>query len=84
MIALWNRREIYNGFSIQEFNRLKDILIANGIDYTFKTVNRSASSNFDVSRASIGTLGENLNLSYEYHLYVHKNDYEDALFKINN
>ena len=26
MIFIWNRKEVYNGFSIDEFNRIKDIL----------------------------------------------------------
>lgn len=84
MILLWNRKEIYNGFSIAEFNRLKDILSIKGINYDFKTVNRSASSGFDVSRARTGSMGENIKYSYEYYIYVHKDNYDEAVFVINN
>lgn len=84
MILLWNRKEIYNGFSIAEFNKLKDILSTNGIKYDFKTVNRSTASVFDVSRGRTGSMGENLKYSYEYYIYVNKDNYDEAVFAINN
>ena len=84
MIFIWNRKEVYNGFSMEEFSRIKDILSAKGIQYDFKTVNRSTSSGFDSTRGRIGSMGENLKYSYEYYIYVNKNNYDDALFVINN
>lgn len=84
MIFICNRKEVYNGFSMEEFNRIKDILSAKGIQYDFKTVNRSTSSGFDSTRGRIGSMGENLKYSYEYYIYVNKNNYDDALVVINN
>lgn len=84
MILLWNRREIYNGFSLYEFNRIRDILIAKGINYDFKMVNRTTSSVFDTTRSRIGSYGENNKYSNEYYVYVHKNDYDEAVYMISN
>ena len=68
MIFIWNRKEVYNGFSI---------------DY-FRTVNRTTSSAFDSTRGRIGSMGENLKYSYEYYIYVNKDNYDEAVFLINN
>lgn len=84
MIFIWNRKEVYNGFSIDEFNKIKDILADKGIKYDFRTVNRTTSSAFDSTRGRIGSMGERLKYSYEYYIYVNKNYYDDALFAINN
>ena len=83
MIFLWNRKEVYNGFSMKEFNRIRDILSVKGIQYDFRTINRSASSGFGSTRGRMGSFGENLNYSYQYYLYVHKNNYDNAIFAIN-
>lgn len=83
MMFVWNRKEIYNGFSIKEFNRLRDILSEKGIQYDYRTVNRSTSSGFGSTRGRMGSIGENLNYSYEYYIYVHKNNYDNAVFAIN-
>ena len=84
MLFILNRKEIYNGFSIKEFNRIKDILSVKGIQYDFRTVNRTTSSGFDSTRGRIGSMGEKLEYSYEYYIYVKKNNYDEALFVINN
>ena len=76
MIFIWNRKEVYNGFSIDDFNRIKDILSEREIKYDFRTVNRTTSSAFDSTRGRIGSMGENLKYSYEYYIYVNKDNYE--------
>ena len=84
MIFIWNRKEVYNGFSIDDFNRIKDILSEREIKYDFRTVNRTTSSAFDSTRGRIGSMGENLKYSYEYYIYVNKDNYDEAVFLINN
>ena len=84
MIFIWNRIEVYNGFSIDDFNRIKDILSEREIKYDFRTVNRTTSSAFDSTRGRIGSMGENLKYSYEYYIYVNKDNYDEAVFLINN
>lgn len=84
MIFLWNRKEIYNGFSLNKFNRIKELLISKGVNYDLKIVSRTTSSVFDKSRSRIGSLGENNKYSNEYYIYVHKKDYDEAVYIINN
>lgn len=84
MIFIWNRKEVYSGFSMDEFSRVKSILSAKGIKYDFKTVNRTTSSVVDITREKTGSMGESLKYSYEYYIYVNKNNYDDAVFAINN
>ena len=79
MIFIWNRKEVYNGFSIDDFNRIKDILSEREIKYDFRTVNRTTSSAFDSTRGRIGSMGENLKYSYEYYIYVNKDNYDEAV-----
>ncbi|MGL4850575.1 MAG: hypothetical protein ACRC28_16920 [Clostridium sp.] len=78
-----NRKKIYEGTSILDFNLVRDSLSNNNIKYTYKVVNRNSSSIMDTSRARVGTFGENNDLSYNYYVYVHKNSYDEAIFIIN-
>ena len=78
MIMFWNRNEVYTGFSMKRFSEVRDILSLNGIKYTYKVVNRNTSSGFDSNRSRTGTLGEKSQLAYEYYVYVHKHDYDNA------
>ena len=58
---------------------MRSVLSNNSIDYYVKTVNRKNPSPLSSgSRARTGTLGEKMNLEYEYIIYVKKTDYENA------
>lgn len=78
MITIFNRRELMITYSMDERVRICDILRANNIDYTTKTINTTASSFGSSRRASTGTLGLNMDCIYEYHIYVHKKDLDYA------
>lgn len=82
MIYIWNRREVYSGFSSKDFNHVCDKLDASKINYKYKLVNRNNSSIFDTNRSRLGTLGEQPNLAYEYQVFVDKKDYEEACYII--
>lgn len=84
MILLWNRKEVYHGFSMPEFIRIKELLIIKGITYDLKIVNRNTASVFDTSRNRLGSLGVNDQYSNEYYIFVHKNDCDEAVYIINN
>lgn len=76
---LFSRKELVTTFSMAEQARICEILMANNIEYTVKTVNRKSPSPLAAgSRATTGTLGENLETELEYIFYVNKNDYEQA------
>lgn len=83
MITILNRKEICVTFDMERQAEVRRILSANGIDYTVKTVNSKSPSPFAAgSRARTGTFGENLSLECEYQIFVHKDDYEEALHLI--
>ena len=79
MITLFNRREAYITYSMQEQSVIRSLLAQNGIDYSVKVINRKSPSPADAgSRARTGSFGENPGLMYEYIFYVHKDDIEKA------
>ena len=79
MLTIFNRRELLTTFSLEEQNRVRDILALNHMDYRVKTVNSSARSTFaDSGRARTGSFGINMDCAYQYSIYVHKKDYARA------
>lgn len=78
MIFFWNRREVYFGSSMQKFGEVRDILAANKIKYTYRLINRNNSSFFSPGRGHTGSFGSRVECEYEYYVYVHKKDYEEA------
>lgn len=67
MITLWNRYEVYIGFSMRDYSKIRDILIDNKIKYISRTVNHSV-------RGHIVSTMINLDYSRMYYIYVHKKD----------
>lgn len=78
MITILNRREIAVTFSISEKERITGLLSANEIPYMIRVSGRSGG--FGGSRSRFGTMGQNMNLDYEYRIYVKKEDYQRAQF----
>lgn len=79
MLTIFNRRELVTTGSMEEQNRVRDILAQNGIDYRIKTVNPTARATFGASgRARTGSFGVNLDCAYQYYIYVHKKDFARA------
>ena len=72
MLTIFNRKELITTMDMQRQANIRSILSANGIAYTVRTENLQGSS-------ALGGFGIDPNYSYEYHIYVHKNDYENAL-----
>jgi hypothetical protein len=58
---------------------IRSILAANNIKYMISTVNTNGGS-----RSKTGSFGLNSAYTYEYYIYVHKNDYEKARYLIAN
>mgnify|MGYP005763498059 CR=1 FL=1 len=76
---VFTRKELISTFSMTEQAKIREILSANNIEYTMKTVNRKSPSPMAAgSRATTGTLGENLQAELEYIFYVRKGQYENA------
>lgn len=76
----FNRREIITTFNLNVLDQARDVLRAAGIKYYIKTVNRRSPSPFSTgSRGHTGTAFEKMEYEYTYYLYVHKNDYKEAV-----
>ena len=78
MLTIFNRKELITTMDMQRQANIRSVLSANGIAYTVRTENLQGSSAFG-GRGRSGSFGVDPNYSYEYHIYVHKNDYENAL-----
>ena len=75
MITIFNRKELLITTDMSRQGNVRDVLSANGIDYTVRVINPQSGS----SRARYGSFGVNSDSSYEYKIYVHKKNYEYAL-----
>ena len=82
MITIFNRKELLVTFDMKHQENVRDILAANGIKYTIKVTNRQNAAVLGSSRARVGSFGMNPDLAYEYKIYVHRNDYDNALRRI--
>ena len=79
MITIFNRQELLITMDMNYLSKVRDILSANGIEYTVKVTNLQSASAIDSDRARVGSFGVNQNYSYEDKVYVHKKDYDNAL-----
>lgn len=70
----WNRVEIYCGYSYQEFIELRNALMDAHLRYDYRFVNHNKKNRF----------GGNQKYSTMYYLYVHKKDYEQAMYLTSN
>ena len=68
MITIFNRKELIITYDMAIQSKARDILASNNIDYFIKVRN-------------VHPYALNLR-SYEYKIYVHKNDYEQGCYLI--
>lgn len=79
MITIFNRKELISTYDMKKQAEVRDLLSQFKISYSIKVINRKSPSPFDAgSRARTGTLGENLQLEYQYIIFVRKEDYDKA------
>ena len=83
MITIFNRVEVYYGFSMEECARIRDILSMNQIKYTYKCVSNQGSAFFIPDHSTMGCFGEDMKSAYMYYVYVHKDSAELAFHVIN-
>ncbi|WP_455542239.1 hypothetical protein [Intestinibacter sp.] len=79
-----NKKLIYKGTSVKRYNEIINILMLNNIKYIDKIKNKNKDLGPMVDKMIVGTLGQNENFSYEYSVFVSKNDYEHANFLLNS
>lgn len=82
---LFNKREVYIGYPLDKFNKIRELLEMEKIQYTYKIINHSGEWIVNGTiRSHIGS--RNINSKYErlYSISVKKVDYEKAKYLINN
>ncbi len=78
MLTIFNRKELISTLSMKHQSEIRKELQVNGIKYKCKVINRNSASPFSSSRVRTGSLGQNMDIAYEYTFFVHKQDYERA------
>ena len=78
MITVFNRRELLTTGGLRQINDLREILRANRIDYSVKTVYPRASFAVSERRALTASFGHNRRQE-QYSVYVRKTDWEYAM-----
>jgi hypothetical protein len=78
MIAFWNKKEVFVGFSLERFNEVRQALSVSRIGYEYRLVNHNSAHVLGSRRARTGTFGEKEEYSVAYYVYVHRKDYENA------
>lgn len=64
---------------MEERNRVQTVLSSHGIESQFKTENPSARvTALSSRRGHVGSLGVDPDAAYEYKIYVHSKNYEQA------
>ena len=81
LISVFNRREVLITSDLNSFKEARDALNNAGINYIIRTRNLLSPSNIPDKR-SRGFPGMNYDHAYEYKIFVHKNDYEQASYVI--
>lgn len=79
MITIFNRKELLITLDMKRQASVRDILFANDIAHTVKVTNQQSASVIGSSRSRVGSYGINQSFSYEYKIYVHRKDYDNAL-----
>lgn len=79
MITIFNRRKLLITMDFQKQAEVRGVLSANNIPYLTKTTNLTNAQAFGSHRGHQGSFGVNQNYSYEYKIYVHRNDYDKAV-----
>ena len=83
MITIFNRKEVCITYDMNRQAEIRYLLQGAGIDYIIRTKNRTKTMLVrGGTRAYTGTYGNRQMMDYEYHIYVHKDDYEEALHLI--
>ena len=77
MITIFNRKEVYITFRPEDYARIKDILLCNGIEHYTKFGGNNAISGGRRRSYPIGG-----SFACQFTIYVHKNDYEKAVHLI--
>ena len=81
---LFNKENVYIGYSLEELSKVREVLENEGIKYSYKSVNRSEQwSGLGTRRGKFGSYGINMDYEKQYTVYVHRKDFEKAKHQVN-
>ena len=78
MITIFNRKEVCITYDMKHQAEVRNILNANRINYTFKVTDRYGSN------PSGGAFRTKRDEACEYKIFVHKDDYDEAMYLLRN
>jgi len=81
-MLVWNRKNIYVGWSLQDYNKIIDCLIKNNIKYDCRVVDNGVRGR-DGRNSYSGNLCEDSRYMLMYYIYVNKNNFDEAKHIIN-
>ena len=88
-IIMFDKKSVYIGNSISEFNKIRNILEEQKIKYTYDLIDRQGTflgPGIGVARSINGLSSEENSFEKLYEIKMHKKDYEkiaNLIFKIN-
>lgn len=84
-MTIFYSKSLYIGYDMKEFNRIRDILNANGIKYKYKVNNRMGQfSGNGTVRSQTGSFGVSSDNMYEYEVKVKESDNSKAKYVISS
>lgn len=84
MITMLNRKNVFTGFDLKQYAAIRNVLADNRIPYAVNTKNRMGQwAGQGTLRGRTGSFGQSGDTMYEYEIFVHKDDYENAMHLIN-
>ncbi|MEI3604352.1 hypothetical protein SPD48_01490 [Pseudogracilibacillus sp. SE30717A] len=82
---IFNRVEVYIGYSMDELSKVREVLKSKGIKYTYKVIDQSAQWRANgTTRGNFGSIGITKNYENQYVVYVKKKDAENAKYFIHS
>ena len=83
MITFFSRKELMITNDLREVNSIREVLLANKIEYLVKDSNQRMANSIGAgrTRATTFTLGRK---QEQYVIYVHKDDLEYAMYLLRN
>ena len=83
MITIFSRKELMITNDLREVNSIREVLLANKIEYLVKDSNQRMANSIGAgrTRATTFTLGRKQD---QYVIYVHKDDLEYAMYLLRN
>ena len=83
MITFFSRKELMITNDLREVNSIREVLLANKIEYLVKDSNQRMANSIGAgrTRATTFTLGRKQD---QYVIYVHKDDLEYAMYLLRN